>query len=248
MSIPHEPSTDRAKQLGFIVLQSDETLEQDMRRLLPDDIEYLVSRVASDPTVTNDSLEAMRGDLARAASLFPQGLQFSGVAYGCTSGTAQIGAEDIAELIRTGLASQIVTEPLSALIAACRHLELTRIGMVSPYIESVSDRLRTALAEAGIQVTHFASFDEPVEANVVRISKSSIASAAIDMGRHADCDAVFLSCTNLRTLDVIDQVEAEIAKPVLSSNQVLAWHLCSLCQLSAPPRPVGRLLRKLSGT
>ena len=51
------------------------------------------------------------------------------------------------------------------------------------------------------------------------------AAAAIEMGQRTDCDAVFLSCTNLRTLRVLHSVEAQIKKPVLSSNQVLAWQM-----------------------
>ena len=56
---------------GFIVLQADETLEQDMRRLMPPDMPYLVSRVPSSPTLTRESLREMEGHLTTAASLFP---------------------------------------------------------------------------------------------------------------------------------------------------------------------------------
>ena len=53
------------------------------------------------------------------------------------------------------------------------------------------------------------SFDEPLEENVARMSPHSFAEAAVSIGRHSDCDAVFLSCTNLRTLDVIEEVNKE---------------------------------------
>jgi maleate isomerase len=99
----------------------------------------------------------------------------------------------------------------------------------------VSDRLRQVLRKAGIETPLFASFDEPLEAHVARIDKGSVIKAAMEMGRDSACDALFLSCTNLRTLSAIPRIEAEIGKPVLSSNLVLAWHLCAASKL-----PLGR--------
>jgi maleate isomerase len=93
----------------------------------------------------------------------------------------------------------------------------------------------------GITVTTFASFNEAEESKVVRIAPASIAKAAIEMGNSGECEAVFLSCTNLRTLDIIDDVEAAIDLPVLSSNQVLGWDiLCKTGGSSDGFRP-GRL-------
>lgn len=247
MTLPYDLTSSRPKQIGLIVLQADETLERDLRLLLPDSMEFLVSRVPSATSVSRESLQAMANDLTQAASLLPSGATLSAVGYGCTSGTAQIGADQIAALIQAGIQTPEVTEPVSALIAACAHLGVTRIGLISPYVASVSDQLRIVLADAGIEVTQFASFDEPTEERVVRISPDSIASAAIAMTRADDCGAVFLSCTNLRTLDVIDRVEKQIGKPVLSSNQVLAWHLCRLMDMSAERPQFGRLFNPNSG-
>lgn len=242
MRLPYEISPDRPPQVGLIVLQADETLENDMRRLLPPDLEYLVSRVPSGTEVSTDTLRAMEGALTTAASLFPAAVKWSAVGYGCTSAAAEIGADLVAEHIRAGVQTPAVTEPVSALISACNRLKLNRIALISPYVASVSDRLRDVLEQAGISVTDFASFEEPVEANVVRISPGSILQAAVEMGRKSDCDAVFLSCTNLRTLDVIDSIEQQIGKPVLSSNQVLAWDLCRLAGINLQLGGFGRLL------
>lgn len=235
--------TERAPQVGLIVLQVDETIEDDMRRLLPHHASCLVSRVPSAPTVTRDTLRRMEAHLTAAAALLPGSAAFRGVAYGCTSGTAEIGAARIAKLVQEGVKTPNVTEPVSALIAACRHLGIERLGLVSPYVASVSDRLRQVLAAAGITTPTALSFDEPREENVARISHQTVTDAAIEIGARPDVDAVFLSCTNLRTLDVITEAEARIGKPVLSSNQVLAWHLCAIAGLSPTPDAPGRLFQ-----
>jgi maleate isomerase len=74
----------------------------------------------------------------------------------------------------------------------------------------------------------FGSFSEGIEEKVVRIDGLSIINAALDLCKDADVDGLFLSCTNLRTLDVIAPLEVALDIPVLSSNLVLGWHLCQL--------------------
>jgi maleate isomerase len=226
MALPYSLVDNHRKCIGLAVLQTDETLEGDMRRLIPDDIDVYVSRVPSGTTVSSDTLAGMAGVLTHAVGLFPPGLSIDAIGYGCTSGTAEIGPAKIAELVHAGVQTTSVTEPVSALIAACQAQDIARIGLISPYVAEVSAKLRDVLATHGITVTSFASFDEPLERNVVRIDPASIHAAAV--GLQGDFDAVFLSCTNLRTLDVLGPISKEIGKPVLSSNQVLADHLLNL--------------------
>lgn len=224
-AFPYTAATDTRRKLGLIALQSDESIEDDMRRLLPRDVSLLVSRVPSGEEVTPESLRAMEGHLTGAAALFPRGFRFDAVGYGCTSGTSQIGVGRIAELVLAGTDAQRVTEPVSALVASCRTLNIARLAILSPYVASVSDHLRNVLRADGIDTPVFGSFAEPNEAKVVTIDGPSIIAAATELMRGADVDALFLSCTNLRTLDVIAPLEQALGLPVLSSNLVLGWHL-----------------------
>lgn len=241
MALAYEIAPDRPAQIGIIALQADESLEPDLRRLLPRDLEYLVTRVPSDVSVSPETLRAMESKLIAAASLLPRGARFSAIGYGCTSASAEIGSGRVADLIKEGVPTPEVTDPLAAMIAACRHLGVTRIGLVNPYVESVSHKLRSAMAEAGLEVVAFGSFDEAEEERVVRITPESIIRAARLVAGQAPCEAVFLSCTNLRTLQVIDAIEADIGIPALSSNQVLAWHLATLTGCVRACNGIGRL-------
>ncbi len=243
MALPYTLIPNDRSQIGLVVLQSDESIEADMRRIMPPSVELFVSRVPSATTVSSESLRNMETVLTQAASLFPVDARFQVVGYGCTSATAHIGAGRIAELVQAGTHTDAVTEPVSALVAACQALKVKRLGLISPYVASVSDQLRAALAENGITVTAFESFEEAEESKVVRIAPESIAQAAIEMAVSSDCDAVFLSCTNLRTLDIIDEVEQATGLPVLSSNQVLAWHLLMHTDCESPLFAPGRLWR-----
>ncbi|MEM6371222.1 MAG: Asp/Glu racemase [Pseudomonadota bacterium] len=220
-------AADTRPKLGLIALQADRTIEDGMRRLMPRDVSLLVSRVPSAREVTRDTLAQMEGALSGAAGLFPEAHSFDAVGYGCTSGTAQIGAQVVAERVRAGTDARSVTDPVTALFAALEAHGATRVAILSPYIAAVSDRLRDVLAARGVLSPVFASFDESNEAAVAHIDEASIIAATVDMMAQtdADVDAVFLSCTNLRTLDVIAGLQDHLGLPVLSSNLVLAWHM-----------------------
>ncbi|MEM1039084.1 MAG: Asp/Glu racemase [Pseudomonadota bacterium] len=229
------PEEKRLPAIGLIVLQSDETIEQDFRWLFsPQVCDLYVSRVPSGLEVTGDTLAEMAQTLPMAASLFPQSLSLDVIGYGCTSGSSVIGPDRVAALVREGRpkthAASAVTEPLSALITACKARGITRLALLSPYIEDVSAALRARLSDAGIETPLFGSFSEAEEAKVARIDEASImaAATALCVDRKGDFDGLFLSCTNLKALDVLAPLEESLGVPVMSSNSVLADHMSML--------------------
>lgn len=226
---------------GLIVLKADETIELDFRHLLPVDVALHVSRIESDADVTPENLIKMKDRLTASAQLLPTPSRFDCVAYACTSGTTIIGMQAVEERVRAGCITNTVTTPVSALIAACKHLCVKRIAILSPYVADVSSALRDLLASHNIETTAFGSFNESSEAKVARINEASIAEAATALCANAEIDALFISCTNLRTLGVIDTIEKQIGKPVLTSNQVLAWHMLRSVNLNEPDCRFGRL-------
>ncbi|WP_209427518.1 aspartate/glutamate racemase family protein [Pararhodobacter sp. SW119] len=230
---PYVLEEDHLPRLGLIVLQVDETIEQDFRRLFPpDSVRLHVSRVPSGAELTPDTIATMETSLPAAASLLPG--PFDVVGYACTSGTTLIGAERVRELVAGATKTRAVTDPLSAALAHCRALRLGRIGIVSPYIASVAEPIRAAFEAGGVAVPDTLSFGEEIEARVARIAPASISEAVRDLARRNQLDGIFLSCTNLRTLDILGPLTRELGLPVLSSNQCLAWHMAKLAGLPPP--------------
>ncbi|MGR3501855.1 maleate cis-trans isomerase family protein [Pseudaestuariivita sp.] len=238
--LPYKLAPDSAKTLGLIVLQSDETVEDELTRAMPLDTTLLVSRVPSGTEVTEGSLAGMAANLTQAAQLFPRGKRFDAVGYACTSGTSVIGSARVAELVRAGVQTAEVTNPVDALVAACRAQGLSRLAFLSPYIESVSDHLRHVLGKAGIETPVFGTFAEAAEARVARIDAASIRDGAAQLAAKGGVDGLFLSCTNLRTAALAQPLSAELGLPVWSSNLVLRWHLLHLAGAETPnlPRPM----------
>ena len=235
-------ASPRRVTLALVVLQKDESLEDDFRQLVPErDVSLHATRIPSDPQVNEATLTAMAHELPRAAAMLPAAPCFDVIGYGCTSASTLIGSDRVSSLIKSAVMARHVTNPLTAALEAFNALGMQRIGYLSPYIESVSMPMIAAFEAAGFAVPRQASFMEESEERVARIDPQSIAEAARELGRSADVDAVFLSCTNLKTLDILEDVEHEIRKPVVSSNLALAWHMRSLAGLMPFHGAPGRL-------
>ena len=130
-----------------------------------------------------------------------------------------------------------VTNPLVAALAAFKKLGVTRVGLVTPYVMSVNRTLIKAFKEGGVTVTHAGSFEQAEEEKVARIDADSLIQAVtslVDSAKGGDMfDAVFLSCTNLKTLPVIAEIEEQTGIPCLSSNLCLLWHMMESAQNGA---------------
>ncbi len=235
----------RRASLGLVVLRVDETVEHDFRRVFnSQDVALYVTRVPSGARLTPATIAAMEGTLADAVGLLPASIDFDAIGYACTSGTTLIGTGRVEALVRRGASVRHVAQPLSAAVAAFERLGARNIGLVSPYVEAVSGPLVAAFAAAGLNVCEGVSFGEEVEARVARIDPASVQAAALDVGARDGVEAVFLSCTNLRTLDIIDGLEERLQKPAVGSNQALAWQMARSAGVEDITTGVGRLMRR----
>jgi maleate isomerase len=177
--------------------------------------------------------------MTRTAALLPQGL--SALGYGCTSASAVIGPDEVARRMQKAQPGTPITNPLSAVIAALKALGVTRVAMVTPYVAEVNGPMRHALAAQGITVVSEASFGQKEDWTVARIAESSTRAAMMQAGRAAGVQAVFTSCTNLRTFGIIEAVEQELGVPVISSNQALLWDMLRHAGIAARGWGPGRL-------
>ena len=217
--------------MGLVVLQVDETIEGEFREAFgTSKNQIFVTRIPSGLEVSTESLISMEQHIKASAKLLPQSREFSVIGYGCTSASAIIGSEKISELIKSGCHTREVTNPLLAATEYAKHIKVRKLALLSPYIEEVNTPLRKAFGNNGLSTEVFGTFGEGKEEKVARISESSTIEAAITLGQNASVEAVFISCTNLRTFNCLGKIANEINKPVFSSNQSLAWHMKKLSQ------------------
>lgn len=232
--------------LGMIVLQSDQTIEHEVAHIIYDkgvtsQIALYHSRIPNDTEVNEDTLRQMSKELPEAARLLPESFAFDAIGYGCTSGATMIGESEVDRLIKTVHPKVKTTNPLTACKAALSALEIKRLSLLTPYAVSVTEAMQENLQQAGYEISRIVTFNQSDDFKVARISSQSIYEAVIAIGQYDDCDAVFVSCTSLRVLSIIAKAEQELQKPILSSNQVFAWHLMRLAGLPAHPDNAGWL-------
>jgi len=171
------------------------------------------------------------------------GIKLDVVAYGCTSGTVVIGEEKVFARIREARPGVACTTPITAGIAGLQKLGATRIALLTPYVDEVNRMFRGFIEERGIAVPVMGSFNHGNDNEVARISQGSIKDAVRALAREPGVDGVFVSCTSLRVADIAEELEAELGKPVTSSNHALAWHCLRLAGVNDSLPGLGRLFR-----
>ena len=152
-----------------------------------------------------------------------------------------IGEKLVDQIIRSVHPQAKTSNPITACKAALTALGLRRIALVTPYPPEVTLEMQANLRTAGFDIMAVASFNQSDDFTVARISRASILNAVLTIGAREEIDGVFVSCTSLRALAIIPDAEAQLGKPVISSNQALAWHLMRLADLTHQSAGCGQL-------
>jgi maleate isomerase len=213
------------RQTGIgVVTPYDFALDRELWRWVPDDVSLHIARMPYARLAANMEMALHMSDPALVARAATDVRAVSPLitAYACTSGSFIGGlageAELVAAMIQASAPAAVTTS--GGLLTALRHLDLTRIATVTPYTADLTAGLSSFLAEAGVEVVAAAGMGlisdiwtvpYDVTAGLVRDTDTDTA------------EAVFISCTNLPTYDVIAVLERELGKPVLTANQVTLW-------------------------
>ncbi|MBO6520724.1 MAG: Asp/Glu racemase [Rhodospirillales bacterium] len=241
MPLSYDLEIDRGIAMGLIVLQTDELMEFELGKLfLGLGLRVYQNRIPCMPEVRPETLSMMGESMTETAAMLPHEAGISVIGYGCTSGATILGEDRVTTLVQTAHPGVSVTNPLSALKAACASLGVASLGLVSPYVAEVTGALVNALENHGIPISSYGSFEQAEDQTVARISPRSTLDAMLEIGA-GDCDAVFASCTNLRAWEIVTEAESTLGKPVLCSNQVIGWHMLRLAGINAPVPGGGRL-------
>ena len=236
---PELLAEDQAVRFGLVALATDLTMEAELAVLLPPLARVHVTRVVFANPTTPENLRAMGPRLAEAAALIVPGVRLAALCFGCTSGSAVLGNEAVAEAFAAARPGVPVLTPTSALLAAAAWLDVRRISVLTPYLPQTTTPLVECFEAGGVEVVATRCLGLADDRDMARIVARDIVAAAVAADAPG-AEALFLSCTALPALPVIEEIEARIGKPVLASNQVCAWAMLRAAGLS-PARPVGSL-------
>jgi len=230
-----------------VVAPFDFALDRELWRWAPDDISLYVTRLPFVPVpvtveMANELSDPERVRRATADVLAPEPLV---VTYACASASFVGGMAGERALTASMLAAgaPAATTTSGGLVAALRVLGLRRIAVVTPYIDSVTDRLLSFLAEHGVEVV--SSVGLGLLSHIWKVGYAEIVQAVNEVDV-PDADGLFVSCTNVPTYDIIGPLERWLGKPVLTANQVTMWS--ALRQIGSSMMAVGQCLGDITET
>jgi len=219
----------------------------ELNRFLGPDLVVDIEPTRTDPEPEQNITLALVERLARdpengraAGRLAERGAQV--VAYGCTSGSYVLGPEGDAAIIAAMQAASGLpaTTTSSAVVAALRVLGVQSVAVLSPHIDDLNDRLRAYLEAAGFMVASMVGLNLRCDIEAVEPAETrQIVESQVD---RSEADAVFISCTGMRTAEVIAAMEASLGKPLVTANQATLWHARQLAGISSATPDCGRLL------
>jgi maleate isomerase len=209
--------------IGLIALASDFMIEKDFVNVIKDkNIDFFVNRIKCYNPLTSENLIKMSEEVTNVTSDILPGEKIDCVVYGCTSGTIAAGHESIEKKIKLAKPEAKVTTPSTAAITALKKLNIKKISIFTPYPKKLNDEVVEFFRNEKFEITSNSYFDIESDIDIGKVDPDYLYDVLINMD-HKDADALFVSCTALPVLSIIDRLEKKINKFVLSSNQALIW-------------------------
>lgn len=237
------PYASRAR-IGLICPSTNTSIEPEFHMMAPDGIGLHVARAYQD----GPQAPALYKQIAENVAIASRDLgsaQVDVIAFGCTSCTYFTPPEEMRAVMteNAGGAPAVLTS--DAVIVALRAVGAVSVALATPRTDFVNKRETEWLGEQGFDVVSVeglqlgATAEE--RANIGRVAPKE----ALDLGLRvdrSDADAVFISCTNLPSLTIVESLEADLGKPVITSNQATFWHCLRTLGLRDRIRGFGQLL------
>jgi maleate isomerase/arylmalonate decarboxylase len=168
------------------------------------------------------------------------------VIYGCTSATLTHGPafdRALADRIKAASGAATVTAA-GALVHGLRTLGASRIGFASPYVPAINDLAVAFLAEMGVETLVRSEVSETLD----NTGQGALGPGDVfELGLKADhpeAQAIVLSCTDMRSVETLERLEQRLGKPVISSNQAMAFQAMQAAGITEPLDGYGHLLRR----
>lgn len=229
--------------LGLIALCDDVAVDRDFAHMVPDDrVALVTSRIFLEQPNSKRTFLDMADRIPATVRLLCPLLRLDSVVFACTSATSFIGEDRVTELVHSARPGVNVTNPGSGAIAALKSLGAKRVSVIAPYTIANTANVVRMLNAGGIEAVQVSCFGLDTDMDIGSVPRS----AYLEQARrtdHRDAQAIFVSCTATKALDIIDDIEAASGIPCVTSNQAAFWHAMRLARWSEPIPGFGTLMR-----
>ena len=235
--------------IGLLVPSINTTMETEFWRMAPDGVSVHTARIAGGRHGTPEELRNMEKE-ARAAAERVANTEPDVVVYGCTSGSFFEGpswnkmiCDELTKI--TGAPTVTTAGGMAECLVRNGH---RKVDVITPYVELTNERLKQFLGNHDVEVRSLATFDMLDMFDHAKILPEEIYRKVREVSGASDASAVFVACTQLRALEVLDKLERDIGKPVYSAVQASAWLTYEALGIDPGITDCGSLLRSLSDT
>jgi maleate isomerase len=236
-----DPTPVRAR-VGLIIPSSNRLTEPQFHRYAPEGVQFHVTRLRMTGTYHLE-LEELLPRVAEASELLADAA-CDLIVFHCTANSMESGLQAEQQIVETvrQASGRLAASTASAAGEAFRALGARRLVLVTPYPQRVNQRECEFLAELGLEVIG----DRALALGGSDEYLAAPPSLWLDVTREAAdrrAEAYFLSCTNVHSIGIIEQLEAALDRPVVTSNQATLWYSLQACGLSDRPPGLGRLMK-----
>jgi maleate isomerase len=209
--------------IGLIVPSSNTTMEPEFSKIMPEGVSVHTARLKL-VNVDAESLRKMAERSVEAAEDLATA-EVDLIVYGCTTGSLLEGSRWEEELrLRIEKATGItVITTAQAVVKSLKALEARKVSVATPYVEELNEREKRFLEENGFKVIKIKGLGIARNTEIGKQPPWVVYRLALEVARNSDADVLFISCTNFRTLEVINYLEEALQIPVISSNTSSAW-------------------------
>ncbi len=230
--------------IGVITLSTDFTIEQDFRKICHDlPIDLFFNRIPFINPLNHQNYLKMADHIPEVSDQILPGEKIDVIAYGCTSGTIAIGEDRISSQVKKSKPNTKVTTPITAALKAFKKLNLNNIAVLTPYPKEVNLTVYNYLNKNNINIDSFSSFNLNYDSEIAQVSLESIIECISQINLDK-VDGLFVSCTALKVVDILDEVEKKFNTTVISSNQAIIWDCLKLLDIKMKVSGYGKLFNK----
>ena len=226
--------------VGLITLATDFRIEKDFNEVIKNmDVDLFVNRIHCYFPLTSENLIKMSNTVTEVSKDILPNEKLDCVVYACTSGTIAAGYENIKNKINEAKPEAKVTTPSTAALNALKKMNIKKIAIFTPYSKALNDDVLNYFKNENFIVTSNSYFDISNDLDIGKVDPNYLYEVLCKMDL-SDADALFVSCTALPALSLIDKLEKKLNKTVLSSNQVLIWDTLQNIGKSQPIKGFGK--------
>ena len=209
--------------IGLITLGSDFRIEKDFNNVIYGrDVDLYVNRIHCYNPLTNETLAKMADDITDVTKDILPDQKIDCVAYGCTSGTIAAGYDVIEKNVKLAKPEAKVTTPITSALKALKAFNINKVSVFTPYTKSINDSVINYFNKENIAVNGLTYFDIESDLDIGKVDEEYLFEVLSKINLE-ESEALFVSCTALPVLSIIDKLEKKMNKVILSSNQTLIW-------------------------